>query len=198
MPRADRSASGRGQRLRHEVPELPGPDHDDAVAVRDPDLLLQLEGGGGGFGEDRHLVGNPVGHGVQVEDGQHQMRREGPVARDDAEDAPPLAVSGAAREAGRTGAAGGVDLADHPASDPLLRTVGRLHDTHELVPGDARVRVVAPDQLEVGVAHAGEAHAHERLSRRRGGPGKVLAQAQGPAFEPQGAHGLPPELGEGL
>ena len=190
-------APGRGQRLGHEVPQLPGPDYDDAVAGRDTHLLLDFECGGGGLGEDRHLVGNSVRHHVQVADGQHQVRREGPVARDDAEDAPPLAVGAAAREAGRARAARGVDLADDTAADPLGRAVRLPHDANELVPWNARVRVVATDQLEVGVAHAGQAHAHERLARGRSWLGNVVAQAKSLALEPQGAQGLPPEPGEG-
>ena len=171
-------AARHGQRLRDEVAELARADHHDRVAGRDLHLLLQLEGRGGGLGEDGHVVGHRVRHGVQVLDRQPEVRREGPVPGHDAQHGPLLAVRAPAGPAGRARAAGGVDLAGDTAADPLGRAARRLDRAHELVAGHARVGVVAAHELQVGVAHARDAHAHERLARRRHGGGEVVAHAQ--------------------
>ena len=118
----EQPAARHGQRLRDEVAELARADHDHPVAGRDRHLLLQLEGRGGGLGEDGHLVGHRrpaprAGSAI----GQPQVRREGPVPGHDAEHGAPLAVRAAAGPAGRARAAGGVDLADDAAADPLGR-----------------------------------------------------------------------------
>jgi hypothetical protein len=101
--------------LRHQAPELARPDHHDAVAGADPHLLPHFEGGRGRLGEDGRLVGQRIGHRVQVGRGKGEVLGEGTVPLRDAQDGPVLAVRRAAGPAGRAGAARGVDLA-HDAS----------------------------------------------------------------------------------
>jgi hypothetical protein len=157
------------------VAELARPDHDDAVGGGDSDLLLHFERRGRGLHENRRLVRQRVGHGVQVPDRQTQVRREGAVASDDAEHRALLAVrrpTGAARHAR---AARGVDLTGHAPPHPCGRRGSRDDRADELVPRHAREGIVAAHELEVGVADPGQVHAHQRLVDRRDRQRNVLA-----------------------
>src|SRR5206468_5151195 len=121
-------------------------------AGTDRNLLPNLEGGRERLGEDSRLVGDAGGHLVQVRERQREALREGAVTAADAEHVAPLAVRPAAGEARRAPAAGHVDLAHYPPSHPFLGAHGGLDASHELVAGDARERVVAAHELEIGVA----------------------------------------------
>ena len=171
------------------LPSLPLPITTTWSPAPDPDLLLHLQGGRGRLREDRHLVGHGRRHLVQVRDRQDQVLRERAVAFDDPEHGAALAMRRPAGPAGRALAAGGVDLAHHPLADPALGARGRLDGPDELVARDPRVRVIAPHQLEVGVAHAGLEDAHQGFAGRRRGRRAVVPQTEPPVLEPQRAHG---------
>ncbi len=186
-------ATGGGEGLGHEVTELARADDHHPVGRREADLLLDLQCGGSGLGEDRRLVGQRLRDLVEVRQGEGEVGGEGPVPIHDPEDGPSLAVGRSARTAGGAGAAHRVDLAHHPTPSPLRRVRRALDDADELVARDPGVGVVAAHQLEVRVAHADQAHLDEGLTpgRRRGRD--VLPQAELPVLEPQSAHDGPPQ-----
>ena len=125
---------------------------------------------------------------MEVGERQRHVLGVGAVASDDAEYRPRLAV-GRPRVAARLAdAAHGVDLAHHAAPDPCR--VRRLDDlADELVADDARERVVAAGELDVGAADARERDADERLAICL--RPVDIAHRQLTIFEPQRLHGAP-------
>jgi hypothetical protein len=142
--------AGRHETACDQLPELAAADDEHAMAVGDRNLLLNLECRGQGLGQGGGIVGDVIGHPMEIADRQEQPLGKGPVAVDDAEDGAPRAVSGGAGAAGRAGAAGGIDLADDSGSAELFRTL--FDETDELVAEDASVRIVPVDELQVRVA----------------------------------------------
>jgi hypothetical protein len=99
--------------------------------------------------------------------------------------APRPAVARQAAPTEIAASAGEVDLADHAPAAPRSRAFH--HGADELVPEHAAEAHVPLGQLEIGVAHAGEVHAHERAvgSHRRQRP---LGEVQAGAVPVQRAH----------
>ncbi len=152
-----------GEHLRHELSETAGADQQHAVVGAHVDLLEDLERRSQRLGEHGRLVGDGVRHRVEVGERQRHVLGVGAVASGDAEHRPRFAVGRPRVEARLAGAADGVDLADDAAPDP--GRVRRLDDlADELVADDARERVVAADELDVGPADARERDADERLA----------------------------------
>ena len=160
-PDREEIAPGGGERACDEMAELAGADHDHPILRSDLHLLLDLQRGGGGLGEDGDVVGHNVRDCVEIGDGEGQMGGERTVSVHDAQHRPPLAVRGPTGLARGTRAAHGVDLADHAAPCPLRRPRGLLDHADELVPRDPRVGVIALNEFQIGVADACHAHPHE-------------------------------------
>ena len=105
----------------------------------------------------------------------------------DPEDGAALAMSAPARGASAARAAHRIDLTHDPSA--AEERAPSFDHTDKLVSRDPRERVVAPGELDVGVADPGLQDPDEGLTRRRVGPRYVVPQVQLAVFEPQGAHG---------
>src|SRR5690242_8009728 len=123
---------------------------------------------------------------MQVLDRQREILGEGAVPAGDAEDGATLAMGAAARGAPTARAAHGVDLADDPPA--AERCTRARDDADKPVSRDARERVIAPGELDVGVTDPGLQHPDECLTRGRVGPRDVVPEVKVTVFEPQGAH----------
>ena len=67
VPRNDAQiATGQRQRLRNELTQPPRANEQDTIRRLDINLLLNLQRGGEGFGEDSHLVRHRNGDFVQI------------------------------------------------------------------------------------------------------------------------------------
>ncbi len=124
---------------------------------------------------------------MQVLHGQREILGEGAVAPGNAEDRAALAMSATARGARAARAAHGVDLTHDPPAGERCTPV--LDDADKLVSRDAGERVIAPGELDVGVADPGLEDPDERLPSGRVGPRDVVSEDQLTVFEPQRAHG---------
>jgi hypothetical protein len=83
-------------------------------------------------------------------------------------------------------AAARVDVTHHTTTDPSRVVVFDDFADH-LVTEHAAVVHVAARELQIGVAHAGEAHTDERFAGWTIGSGDVRAESNG-VFEYEGAH----------
>ena len=120
--------------------------------------------------------------------GSSSMIGQGAIAADDAQGGAVGAMGMPAGQAGRAGVAGGVDVAHHTAADP--GRIGRLDDlADEFVPQHAAKRHVAAHQLQIGVADAGQPHAHQRLTGRRRRVG-IAGSKRRPLSQSEGRMGL--------
>ena len=78
-----------------------------------------------------------------------------------------------------------VDLTGDPAPGKIRRAA--LDDSDELVTRDAGVRVVAPRQLDIGIADPRQENANERFAWRWGGDCD-LAKREFSIFQPESLH----------
>lgn len=125
---------------------------------------------------------------MEIPDRQDDVLGERAVAALNTENLPALAVGPSAGEAGMARAAGDVDLAHDPLPHQLGARCRLDHLSHELVAEDARERVVAAGELEVGVADAGLEHADQGIAGSWLGIGYVTANPEGAVLEPEGEH----------
>ncbi len=178
-------ATGQGQCLGDELPELAVPHYQYPVIFSDPDLLLNLQGSCEGLGEHRLGGVEAFRDDVQVSRGKNEVFGEGAVAPGDSENGAIAAVGGHSRPAAAAGAACGVYLPDHL----LAGERARLDDADELVARYTAERVVAPGQLDVGVADAGDEDPDLALVRGGLRSRQVAAQGELSLLEPQPFHG---------
>jgi hypothetical protein len=95
-------------------------------------------------------------------------------------------MGGVARQARVALATRTVDFSDNPLADkPGICTL--LNDAHELMTQNATKPHVAPHDLHVRVADAGQPHLDQGLSNRGRGPGMLLDNPQLAVIE-QSAH----------
>src|SRR3984957_6895841 len=142
------------------------------------DLIENFAGGGQRFDEDGLFVGDGIRGFVQIFDRESEVFGEGAVVIDDTEDGAAKAVRFQSAKAEladgvvAVGGAGDVDFAGDAAADPAgsfvldyRRRVSAIADrddfAYEFVTGNAAEVVVAAEDLDVGVADAGEADLYE-------------------------------------
>jgi hypothetical protein len=185
-------ARNRGaQHSRDELPEFPIAQNSSDAKLTRGQLFENLTCRGQRLDEHGLFVVHVVRHEVQIFERQRQVLGESAVVRDNAQHGASRAVgfeSAAAELAGTeaVGRACDVDLAADAAAQPLAAR-GRRHTTNcgdfgdELVSWRAAKLVVSAENLDVGIANAGQPHAKERPA----GPQPwrpLLEREQFPAF----------------
>ena len=151
----------------------------------DRDLSGDLKCRGDRLGEDRDLVGQRIGDGVQIALRHRDQIGEGAVVIEDAEHRAVRAVRVQPHAAGLARPARAVDLADDAAAGHRTG----FGDADELVTQHAPEPHIALDQLEVGLADAGTRHAHEHFAVTRIGGWSGLLDRH-TIVEHDGAHPL--------
>src|SRR5579863_1714101 len=162
------------QHPRDELSQLSVTKDGGGAELRCVDLFEDFAGGGQRFDEDGLFVGDGIRYFVEIFCWKREVFGEGAVVIDDSEDGATRAVRFQSAEAEfaerfvAIGGAGDVDVAGDAATDPPglllldcrsdVTAVADLDDlTDEFMAGDAAEVVVAVEDLDVGVADAGEA-----------------------------------------
>jgi len=110
---------------------------------------------------------------MEVGRGQGQVLGKGAVAVLEPQHPPLPAVPGQAPAAEVADPAADIDLPGHPLPQP--KGVLRLrHFTHELVAHDPLKTVIAPEDLQVSAADAGQMDLYENLAGAGFGPGNFF------------------------
>ncbi len=184
------------KRSHHQEAELSvAQDHDFFVARLD--FIEHVERGCQRFGEHSALVGHAARNLHQTILGHHELLGQCPIARQDPEHASGVAMMTVAFDAILAATASRIDVGDDALSAPA-RVVGLDDFSNEFVAEHAAVVHVTPGELQIGVAHSGQAYADPRLpgptfrSRMIGGEarrrridegehgGRVLGHRSGP------------------
>jgi hypothetical protein len=179
-------AAGACQHLCAEVSQPTISENDDAIVPTERHLGRNLKGRGHRFRKDGSICRNRIRYDMQVTLRDSNEVRKGAVMIEDSNRRPVRAVSRPSRETGIALPAAAIDLSDDPPAGE--RTA--LGDPDEFVAENAAKPHVTSNELQVGFAHAGTQHLHERFTGCWYRFGSVGAEEHPIAFENNRPHEL--------